>query len=125
MDPFKPTFLERDAGITRDVDCRPPGQSVGRWKQLNIVEATHLPFVQVLTGFTRPERGIIDQRIPVMTGTAAFAAVLFCFQAESKTKNGIEFVNKLEILRLFSLLTLERRKELRYNAEIRAQPGTS
>ena len=108
------------------MDCRPPGQSVGRWKQLNIAEATHLPFVQVLTGFTRPERGIIDQReYPSVLEPRLLPRFFFCPADEENLKFGPEFVNKVEILRLFSPLPLERQGGLEYNAEIRAEPGRS
>ena len=43
------------------VGRRPPGPPlrwIGSWKRQSGVEATHLPFVQVLNGLTRPERGI-------------------------------------------------------------------
>jgi len=60
MDPIKPTSLLWDADLTAWIAGLPAaltGQA-GSWKQTSAVEATHLPFVQVLIGFTRPERGI-------------------------------------------------------------------
>lgn len=56
-----------------------PALWVGRWKQTNMVEATHLPFVQVLIGFTRPERGIINQRSTRSRWDRGFTAVLLFF----------------------------------------------
>ena len=45
MGSFKPTFLKRDANSRRGLQAsRPPLRCVGSWKQINGVEATHLPF---------------------------------------------------------------------------------
>ena len=86
------------------------------------MEATHLPFVQVLIGFTRPERGNIQRDLCIL-GASAFAEALFLSpQAEFPLKYRAEFVNKVEIMRDLPNSPLESRGDFLYNATIRAYP---
>ena len=76
MGPFKPTFFKRDAHLTVWLAGlpAPPLGRVGSWKQISIVEATHLPS---RAGFKRVHTARAGHRENLVHLGAAFFAALF------------------------------------------------
>ena len=71
-----------------------PALWAGRWKQTNMAEATHLPSVQVLIGFTA-RAGDYKSEIDPKQMEPRFCRGSFVFGRKNAEKTG-KIVNKLE-----------------------------
>ena len=111
MGSFKPTFLKRDANSRRGLQAsRPPLRCVGSWKQINGVEATHLPFRAGSKRVHTARAGDIEKEILLAAAHRRcgpfFCTVFRLWRSGRKTKNNVN----LSSGRFFSIIPWKRRQ---------------